>query len=109
MGINMFYNKKFRSFGRKLVAIMSNHYPTRSHQTLIINAPKRIKLAFNFVKPLMRESTRKKVRILNSGRYQDSLLKELLGSGESLPSYLSSEGTAADDEESSLSEIEKEL
>ena len=108
VGMDMFYSKQFRSFGKKLVAIMSNHYPTRSYKTLIINAPRWIKLAFNLVKPLMRESTRKKVTILNAGPYQDEILKELLGCGDTLPSYLSS-GENNDTAGGDLSDIEKEL
>ncbi|CAJ1955547.1 unnamed protein product [Cylindrotheca closterium] len=112
--MDMVYNTQFRTFGKELVGIMSNHYPTRSYKTLIINAPKWIKLAFNLVKPLMRESTRKKIVILNSGPDQDKILKELLGGEDSLPYYLrsSSESSSEDSsssEEEDLSEIEKEL
>ena len=106
VGMDMFSNQQFRSFGKKLVAIMSNHYPTRSYKTLIINAPKWIKLAFNLVKPLMRESTRKKITILNAGPQQDAILRELLGCGDDLPSCLARD---KDDSAKDLSDIEKEL
>eukprot|EP00980_Cylindrotheca_fusiformis_P026580 scaffold16490_cov113-Cylindrotheca_fusiformis.AAC.8 len=86
----MFQDKEFRTFGSRLVKIMSDHYPTRSYKTLIVHAPKWIKMAFNLVKPLMRESTRKKIIILNTGPEQDRYLKELLG-GDNVPAYLLSD------------------
>jgi hypothetical protein len=103
-----FKNKEYRSFGKKLVKIMSDHYPTRGYKTLVINAPKWIKMAFNFVKPLIRESTRKKIVILNSGPEQDRILKEVLG-GEDLPAYLLRENSKEEVENVKPSEIEKEM
>lgn len=108
----MFQDKEFRTFGSKLVKIMSDHYPTRSHKTLIVHAPKWIKLAFNLVKPLMRESTRKKIMILNTGPQQDRILKEVLGT---VPAYLLSEKKDGKEDANSIlveeppSEIEQEL
>jgi hypothetical protein len=104
----MFHDKEFRIFGKKLVKIMSDHYPTRSYKTLIVHAPKWIKMAFNLVKPLMRESTRKKIKILNTGPEQDRILKELLG-GDNVPSYLLSENHTNEEVKEEPSEIEREL
>jgi len=84
-------------FASKFVSLMSSHYPSRSFKTLIINAPKWFHTLFNFFKPILRESTRKKIEILSSGRTQDRVLRELLG--DSTPDeLLSSTPTVLSDE-----------
>ena len=62
-------------FASKFVSLMSSHYPSRSFKTLIINAPKWFHTLFNFFKPILRESTRKKIEILSSGKAQDRVLR----------------------------------
>jgi len=110
-GVNFgnFKCKQFRAFGKKLVGIMSDHYPTRSCRTLIIHAPKWIKFAYNIVKPLMRESTKKKVKILKSGPEQEEILREVFGGD--IPAYLESNNHGDDGppENTDPSLMEREL
>ena len=79
-----FRDAEIRSFLMKFVKMMSDHYPQRSHKTLIINAPSWVNMAYKLVKPLLRESTKKKITLLNGGESQDKALIEILGK-ESVP------------------------
>jgi len=108
-GVSMktFRNQSYRSFLKRFVKTMSEHYPTRSHRTLIINAPRWIQMVFKVVKPMMRESTRKKMIIMNGGTEQDEALKEVLGEGN-VPSNLLSTWTG-EAHPLQLSEMEEEL
>lgn len=80
-GVEMktFRDAEVRTFLRKFVKMMSDNYPQRSYRTVIINAPSWANIAFKFVKPLLRESTKKKIMLLNGGATQDKVLIELLG------------------------------
>lgn len=66
-------------FASKFVKIMSAHYPSRSYKTLIINAPGWFGALFKCFKPMLRESTRKKIEIHSGGKGQDKALKKILG------------------------------
>lgn len=107
--LSLFRDKEYRTFFMKCVSTMSDNYPTRSFKTLVINAPKWIQMAYNVVKPLLRESSREKIMILKTGVEQDEILKEVLGGGDNLPSYLRSEKVSSGDDEIPLSTIEKEM
>lgn len=87
-----FTDTETRSFLRKFVKVMSDHYPSRSHKTLIINCPRWANLVYNFIKPVLRESTREKIILMNGGKAQDEALIDILGA-EAVPSYLLSDDT----------------
>lgn len=79
-------------FASRFVKIMSSHYPSRSYKTLIINAPVWFGTLFKLFKPMLRESTRKKIAIYSGGKSQDKALTKLLG--ESTPAELMSDVTS---------------
>jgi hypothetical protein len=89
-GLSLSTVKKLFSFLNEFVSMMSHHYPQRSYKTLIINAPSWAGTIYKLISPLLRESTRSKISILNGGKRQDEVLKEVLGD---VPSELSSTGT----------------
>lgn len=82
--------RKLFSFINEFVSMMSHHYPQRSYKTLIINAPSWAGMIYKLISPLLRESTRNKISILNGGTKQEEVLKEILGE---VPSELSELGT----------------
>jgi len=69
------------------VKTMSDNYPQRSFRTLIINAPSWFETLYKLVKPLLRESTKRKISIAKKGPKQDAALIEILGI-ESVPKEL---------------------
>lgn len=73
------FTNEMRSFLKKFVKTMSDHYPQRSHKTLLINAPSWVKMAYGLVKPLLRESTKQKITLFSGGKAQDRALIEILG------------------------------
>jgi hypothetical protein len=77
---------EMREFIQKSIVVISENYPQRSHRTLVINAPGWFGKLFKVIKPLLRESTRKKIAIFNSGAEQDKAMAEYLG--DSLPAEL---------------------
>lgn len=77
-------NSERRNFGLNFVKTMSDHYPQRSFKTLIINAPSWFETMYKIVKPLLRDSTKKKISIVKKGPEQDAALIEILGI-ESVP------------------------
>lgn len=83
--------QKLLTFIIEFISMMSQHYPQRSHRTLLINAPLWAGAIYKLVFPLLRESTRSKISILNRGKEQDSVLKEIFG--VTIPSELSESGT----------------
>ena len=80
-------DKEIRIFLLKFVKTMSDHYPSRSHKTLILNCPSWINMIYKLVRPLLRESTKKKITLMNGGSEQDQALLEILGTTtvEALP------------------------
>lgn len=74
-----FRDAEIRNFLKKFVKTMSDHYPQRSHKTLIINAPSWVNMAYKAVKPLLRESTKKKITLFSGGSAQDKALIDILG------------------------------
>lgn len=79
VGLATFRNKEKRTFMKDFVKMMSDNYPQRSYKTLVINAPTWINMAFKVVRPLLRESTQKKISIQNGGKGQDQMLIDVLG------------------------------
>mmetsp|Transcript_33147 Transcript_33147/g.76454 ORF Transcript_33147/g.76454 Transcript_33147/m.76454 type:complete len:121 (-) Transcript_33147:150-512(-) len=67
------------TFVKKFVKIMSAHYPQRSHKTFIINAPRWFGSAFKAIKPLLRESTKKKIEIHSKGAKQAAAIRKVIG------------------------------
>jgi hypothetical protein len=57
---------------------MDAHFPQRSHRTLLINAPKWFGAIYKLISPLLRESTKQKIKILSKGKKQDEALNGLL-------------------------------
>ena len=109
VGFETFRNKEKRKFMMDFVKMMSDNYPQRSYKTLIINAPNWINLVFKVVRPLLRESTQKKISIRNGGKAQDQLLIEVLGL-ESVPKDLLKNQDAVDKNDDEVnSEIEAKL
>lgn len=102
-----FTDNETRSFLRKFVKIMSDHYPSRSYRTMIINCPKWANMVYNFIKPVLRESTREKIMLLNGGKSQDDTLIEILGP-DSVPSYLLSDESARKSKEEDEERIKNE-
>ena len=108
-----FRQAEIRDFLKKFVKTMSDHYPQRSHKTLIINAPSWVNMAYSLVKPLLRESTKQKITLLNGGSKQDKALIEILGK-DSVPRDLLNDpdkflDTNDDKVDGNASEIEVEM
>lgn len=76
-------NQEYIGFGKRFVNMMSSNYPGRSYKTLVVNAPKWFHALYKMFKPLLRESTRKKIEILKAGKQQEAILKAYLG--DSMP------------------------
>lgn len=87
-------NQEYIGFGKRFVNMMSSNYPGRSYKTLVVNAPKWFHLLYKIFKPLLRESTRKKIVILKAGKQQEAALKLYLG--DSVPKDLISKSTATE-------------
>lgn len=79
-------NQEYIDFGKKFVNMMSSNYPGRSYKTLIVNAPKWFHVLYKVFKPLLRETTRKKIEIMKAGKQQTAALKLYLG--DSIPKDL---------------------
>ena len=77
--LKTFRDAEIRNFLIKFVKTMSDHYPQRSHKTLIINAPSWVNMAYRVVKPILRESTKKKITLYSGGPAQDKALIDILG------------------------------
>lgn len=80
-GVNMrkLRKKAMMDFIMQFVSVMSAHYPQRSYKTVIINAPGWFGTVYRIFKPLLRESTRKKIQIYNAGPRQDKALSNIFG------------------------------
>jgi hypothetical protein len=57
---------------------MDAHFPQRSHKTLLINSPSWFGAIYKLISPLLRESTKQKIKILSTGKKQDEELRTLL-------------------------------
>ncbi len=77
--ISTFRDSEKRNFMKQFVTTMSDNYPNRSHKTIMINAPSWAQMAYKVCKPLLRESTKKKISMWNGGKAQDEILIEVLG------------------------------
>eukprot|EP00543_Licmophora_paradoxa_P008371 CAMPEP_0202442368 /NCGR_PEP_ID=MMETSP1360-20130828/1818_1 /ASSEMBLY_ACC=CAM_ASM_000848 /TAXON_ID=515479 /ORGANISM="Licmophora paradoxa, Strain CCMP2313" /LENGTH=128 /DNA_ID=CAMNT_0049057713 /DNA_START=421 /DNA_END=810 /DNA_ORIENTATION=- len=78
-GVTFGKMKEMMGFVKEFVRMMSSHYPQRSFKTLLINCPGWFGTLFNLIKPLLRESTKEKIQILNQGHHQTEVLKTVLG------------------------------
>jgi len=79
LSFSTFRDREKRGFMLRFVKTMSDNYPQRSFKTLIINAPTWFDIMYRIVKPLLRESTRRKINIVKNGPQQDTTLIEVLG------------------------------
>eukprot|EP00547_Thalassionema_nitzschioides_P009315 CAMPEP_0194229798 /NCGR_PEP_ID=MMETSP0156-20130528/44077_1 /TAXON_ID=33649 /ORGANISM="Thalassionema nitzschioides, Strain L26-B" /LENGTH=304 /DNA_ID=CAMNT_0038962357 /DNA_START=14 /DNA_END=928 /DNA_ORIENTATION=+ len=77
--VKMSSTKEMISFATTYVKMMSHHYPQRSFKTLIINAPTWFSVIYKIFQPLLRESTKKKIRILTKKDNQHEILVETIG------------------------------
>eukprot|EP00567_Pseudictyota_dubia_P002877 CAMPEP_0197449330 /NCGR_PEP_ID=MMETSP1175-20131217/21032_1 /TAXON_ID=1003142 /ORGANISM="Triceratium dubium, Strain CCMP147" /LENGTH=404 /DNA_ID=CAMNT_0042981425 /DNA_START=435 /DNA_END=1649 /DNA_ORIENTATION=+ len=93
-------NGEMRDFILRSIHVISENYPQRSFRTLVINTPRWFGGLFKIIKPLLRESTKKKMEILMRGKNQDNVLRKYLGDA-SLPRDLL---TVAEDNESDLND-----
>lgn len=93
--ISLGKTRRLLGFAKQFVNMMSHHYPQRSYKTLLINAPRWFGTIYHIIAPLLRESTRKKIEILNGGKKQDEVLKACLG--DAVPEELlsASDGTVS--------------
>lgn len=88
IGWSTFSNKDKRQFVMNFVSMMSEHYPQRSFKTLIINVPQWSNIPWQAVRPILRESTRKKIQLLSSSKRQDAVLRSVLGENNVPPELL---------------------
>ena len=79
VGFRTAFDPERRNFILRFISVMSENYPQRSFRTLIINTPKWFGGLYRLAKPLLRESTRKKIEILIRGPNQDKVLRKYLG------------------------------
>lgn len=76
------------NFVKKFVGVMSAYYPQRSYCTLVINSPRWFGGFYRLLKPVLRESTKKKIEIYSAGsRGQSEALLRVMGR-EGCPNYL---------------------
>jgi hypothetical protein len=78
MNISILRKREQLRIGTLFLSTMDAHFPQRSHQTYLINAPKWFGALYKLASPLLRESTKQKIHILSKGKEQDEVLKHLL-------------------------------
>lgn len=78
MNISILRKREQLRIGTLFLSTMDAHFPQRSHQTYLINAPKWFGALYKLASPLLRESTKEKIHILSKGKEQDEVLKILL-------------------------------
>jgi CRAL/TRIO domain len=66
------------SFLKIFVKTMDSHFPQRANLTLVVNAPKWFHLLYKLLSPLLRETTKEKIRIHSNGKEQDNALRQQL-------------------------------
>jgi len=84
LGWNIFRDKNVLGVAKSSLKIMSRHYPSRSYKTLIVNAPNWFTKLFHLFKPLLRDSTKRKIEIFCHGsaavkNSQNEALRKYLG------------------------------
>mmetsp|Transcript_39948 Transcript_39948/g.48686 ORF Transcript_39948/g.48686 Transcript_39948/m.48686 type:complete len:311 (+) Transcript_39948:60-992(+) len=87
VGWKVLKDKKILGFVKRFVKMMSENYPQRSYRTLIINSPKWFGSLYKLFKPMLRESTKKKIEIHTKGNKQNEALQKFLGN-DSIPKEL---------------------
>jgi CRAL/TRIO domain len=65
-------------FLKIFVQTMDSHFPQRANRTLLINAPKWFNMLYKLLSPLLRESTKEKIKIYSNGIEQDNALLEVI-------------------------------
>jgi len=78
LNISILRKREQMRIGSLFLSTMDAHFPQRSHQTLLINAPKWFGALYKIASPLLRESTKQKIQILSKGPDQDRILQQLL-------------------------------
>lgn len=68
------------SFLKIFVQTMDSHFPQRASRTLLINAPKWFHMLYKLLSPLLRESTKEKIKIYSNSVEQDNALLEVIHS-----------------------------
>lgn len=73
----------------RMAEIFDNHFPTRAHKTIIVNAPSWFNALFCLIKPVLRESSASMVEICSKGKKQDQILLQTIGEEtcKSLPDF----------------------
>lgn len=90
MTFSIMKNQDYAGFGKRFIQMMSENYPGRSYKTLVINSPTWFHALYKIFKPVLRESTRRKIVILKAGEQQNGALRFYFG--DSLPKALISSG-----------------
>jgi len=102
-------NGEMLSFVKKFVGILSAHYPQRSYKTIIINVPRWFNTAYAVIKPLLRESTKKKIEIYSRGLKQATAVRIAID-GVHIPSeILGGDASESFGDKESHGEVEKQL
>jgi len=78
MNISILRKREQLRIGSLFLSTMDAHFPQRSYKTYLINAPKWFGALYKLASPLLRESTKEKIRILSKGKEQDEILGQLL-------------------------------
>jgi hypothetical protein len=79
LGLGTLRDQNTMAFVKQVVSMMSHHYPSRSHKTLLINTPRWFGTLYTLLKPMLRDSTKQKIDILSLGKAQDDALYKYLG------------------------------
>ena len=77
-------NKEYISFAKAWVQTMDAHFPERGHLTMVVNSPKWFHILFKIISPLLRESTKAKVKVHSKGKKQDDALRKCIDNAEKL-------------------------
>jgi len=66
-------------FVKEFVGMIDAHYPTRAHQTYMMNAPGWFSTLYKLIAPILRETTKEKITLYSAGKAQDEAIVEALG------------------------------
>lgn len=86
-GVSLNKIRKSVGFVKQFCATIDQHYPQRSHKTLIINVPKWFGVIYRAISPLLREATRQMIELYSKGEQQTEALKMYMGE-ENIPKDL---------------------
>jgi hypothetical protein len=68
-------HRELVGFVKDFVQMMSANYPQRSYKTLLLNAPSWFGMLYKMLSPMLRESTKAKIKILSHGKHQTEKLR----------------------------------